>query len=418
MASNKYKYKVQESDFSALPELGDDLSAWTDWNGTDEITATNGYYIAVAETEANNTCERVGKRQVSSRVQSTITYMDGESEITGLTPTTYLEGIGATLPTEVTKQDYTFDGWYNNAGLTGDVVTEIGTSATGNKTFYAKFTGVAPQGEVYTDGGTTLTITTDESTGTKSFTWQETGEETITGTAKDSVPQTQGVDTAYFLDTGEKYYLVEITGDTTECTMVFDNASIYNRARFGTGQGATYAYIPLEPEDDGSGYTLEITEQVDHANQYTIMFDASAPILTDIALTAIGPTTIDLGDYGYTNTMHYSGNNQSFNTQVTISAIPIRYISVTTTDATMHDFGYMIWGASKYTLDQTNSTFTVENSTIHDVNKLSGTFTTSQDQQTGAYLMDFEYLDQTHDVFSMTIGEDGVADIEHVEQGE
>jgi len=141
VASNKYKYKVQASEFVDLPELDDDLSAWTTWNGTDEITATNGYYIAVAETESDFSCEKVGTTQVVSRVQSSITYMDGESEITGLTPATYLEGIGATLPT-ATKEGYTFDGWYANAELTGDVVTAIGTSATGNKTFYAKFTEV------------------------------------------------------------------------------------------------------------------------------------------------------------------------------------------------------------------------------------------------------------------------------------
>jgi uncharacterized repeat protein (TIGR02543 family) len=123
-----------------LPALGDDLSAWTTWDGTSEITATNGYYIAVAETESDFTCEKVGKVQVSSRIQSNITYMDGDTEITGLTPTTYLEGIGATLPDSVTKEGYTFNGWYANAELTGDVVESIGTGATGNKTFYAKFT--------------------------------------------------------------------------------------------------------------------------------------------------------------------------------------------------------------------------------------------------------------------------------------
>ena len=125
-----------------MPDLDDDLSAWTTWNGTDEISATNGYYIAVAETESDYSCERVGKTQVVSRIQSNITYMDGEAEITGLTPTTYLEGIGATLPVSVTKDGYTFDGWYANAELTGDVVTVIGTGATGNKTFYAKFTEI------------------------------------------------------------------------------------------------------------------------------------------------------------------------------------------------------------------------------------------------------------------------------------
>lgn len=64
VSSNKYKYKVQQADFSTLPDLGDDLSAWTTWDGTSEIAATNGYYIAVAETESDFTCEKVGKATV------------------------------------------------------------------------------------------------------------------------------------------------------------------------------------------------------------------------------------------------------------------------------------------------------------------------------------------------------------------
>lgn len=64
MTSNKYKYKVQQAEFSTLPELGDDLSAWTTWDGTSDISATNGYYIAVAETESDFTCEKVGTTTV------------------------------------------------------------------------------------------------------------------------------------------------------------------------------------------------------------------------------------------------------------------------------------------------------------------------------------------------------------------
>jgi len=46
--------------------LDDDLSAWTTWDGTSEIAATNGYYIAVAETESDFSCEKVGKATVVS----------------------------------------------------------------------------------------------------------------------------------------------------------------------------------------------------------------------------------------------------------------------------------------------------------------------------------------------------------------
>jgi len=43
------------------------LSAWTTWNGVSDITATNGYYIAVAETESDFTCEKVGTTQIVSK---------------------------------------------------------------------------------------------------------------------------------------------------------------------------------------------------------------------------------------------------------------------------------------------------------------------------------------------------------------
>ncbi len=67
VSTNKYKYRVQESDFTSLPELvGNNLTAWTTWDGTRDITATNGYYIAVAETNSNFICEKIGKTKVVS----------------------------------------------------------------------------------------------------------------------------------------------------------------------------------------------------------------------------------------------------------------------------------------------------------------------------------------------------------------
>ncbi|MBQ0075846.1 MAG: InlB B-repeat-containing protein, partial [Bacteroidales bacterium] len=53
--------------------------------------------------------------------------------------TSYTYGTGATLPTDVTKTDYKFRGWYSNEGLTEGPVTAIGTTETGNKTFWAKW---------------------------------------------------------------------------------------------------------------------------------------------------------------------------------------------------------------------------------------------------------------------------------------
>ena len=52
----------------------------------------------------------------------------------------YTYGTGATLPTDVTQEGYTFDGWYDNSGLNGEAVTTISTTATANKEYWAKWT--------------------------------------------------------------------------------------------------------------------------------------------------------------------------------------------------------------------------------------------------------------------------------------
>ena len=53
--------------------------------------------------------------------------------------TGYTYGVGATLPTDVTRTGYTFKGWYDNEGLTGNPVTAIGGAETGNKEYWAKW---------------------------------------------------------------------------------------------------------------------------------------------------------------------------------------------------------------------------------------------------------------------------------------
>ena len=53
--------------------------------------------------------------------------------------TSYTYGVGATLPTDVTRTGYTFKGWYDNEGLTGFPIAAIGDTETGNKEYWAKW---------------------------------------------------------------------------------------------------------------------------------------------------------------------------------------------------------------------------------------------------------------------------------------
>ena len=61
------------------------------------------------------------------------TIADGK-DVTG-----YTYGVGATLPTDVTRTGYTFKGWYDNENLTGNPVTAISNTETGNKEYWAKW---------------------------------------------------------------------------------------------------------------------------------------------------------------------------------------------------------------------------------------------------------------------------------------
>ena len=51
----------------------------------------------------------------------------------------YLYGLNTNLPTEVIKNGYSFEGWYENEGCTGLPVTVISDTSTGDKVYYAKW---------------------------------------------------------------------------------------------------------------------------------------------------------------------------------------------------------------------------------------------------------------------------------------
>ena len=95
-------------------------------------------------------------------VDYTITYMYGESTLTGLTPATYTVADAVTLPTEVNLGvvGVSFEAWTN---ANGDVVAdwEAGDK-TGNQTFYAQTAAVVPTA-IDPEGGTVEVTVTAES---------------------------------------------------------------------------------------------------------------------------------------------------------------------------------------------------------------------------------------------------------------
>ena len=81
--------------------------------------------------------------------------------------TSYTYGTGATLPTadDMSYIGHAFKGWYEDSNFSGNPVTEISTTATGAKTYYAKWlstdagiTAVSVDNTAGTINGTTITV--------------------------------------------------------------------------------------------------------------------------------------------------------------------------------------------------------------------------------------------------------------------
>ena len=89
----------------------------------------------------------------------TITYhLNGGSGT--MTPTTYtIESETFTLPDNPTKAGHTFAGWYANAELTGNDVTQIETGSTGDKAYWAKWDVASYTINFDLEGGTGETTT-------------------------------------------------------------------------------------------------------------------------------------------------------------------------------------------------------------------------------------------------------------------
>ena len=75
----------------------------------------------------------------------TVTLHPNEGTINSGNVTSYTHGTGATLPTDVTKDNKEFAGWYNNAGCTGSPVTAISATDWGVKEYWAKWIDEVPK---------------------------------------------------------------------------------------------------------------------------------------------------------------------------------------------------------------------------------------------------------------------------------
>ena len=196
--------------------------------------------------------------------------------------TSYTEGIGATLPTDVTKDGYTFLGWFD-----GDTKVEvIDTTATGNKSFRAKWDPI--------DCSIRLYAVLDGVTASTPFYWTTAKYGSSLQTALSLIPTDVLELTAYTRDHAFYY----ATGSAVAPNATVDLSVIlyvkYTTRTFtvsfdlndGTGktfaQTVAYGKTASEPETPKrSGYQF--------AGWYTsgrTQFDFSTPIMQNITLKA------------------------------------------------------------------------------------------------------------------------------------
>lgn len=65
----------------------------------------------------------------------------------------YVRGEKCVLPSNVTRSGFTFGGWYDNSNFIGNAYTEIPITATGDKSFYARWTTNYYSVNLFSNGG-------------------------------------------------------------------------------------------------------------------------------------------------------------------------------------------------------------------------------------------------------------------------
>ena len=210
--------------------------------------------------------------------------------------TGYTYGVGATLPTDVTRNGYTFKGWYDNENLTGSPVTAIGGAETGNKEYWAKWeinqytitfdtNGGSEIAPITQDYGTEITVPADPTR--KGYTFKGWDKE---------IPETMPAENI----------TVKAQWGINQYTITFDTNGGNEIAPITQDYG-TKITAPADPTRKGytfKGWDKEIPETMPaenitvkaqwEINQYTITFDTNggseiAPITQDYGTEITAP---------------------------------------------------------------------------------------------------------------------------------
>ena len=109
---------------------------------TETAAAAKNYSGFTAQSFAQTTILPDGSTVVEIKYDRnvyTVTLVADGGIIRADNVTEYTYGVGAKLPTNVTRGGFYFGGWYDNKNCSGTAIAEISAADIGNKTFYAKW---------------------------------------------------------------------------------------------------------------------------------------------------------------------------------------------------------------------------------------------------------------------------------------
>ena len=115
-----------------LPEPVYEGKMFVGWYESDGF---DGNPVELIPATATGTQEFWGKYNDMYRV----TLETNGGTVDSLDVASYVAGIGCDLPNKVSRKGYIFRGWYESEDFDGDRAFQVGTDASGDKTFYAKW---------------------------------------------------------------------------------------------------------------------------------------------------------------------------------------------------------------------------------------------------------------------------------------
>ncbi len=293
---------------ATLPTADDmDYTGHTFKGWYDNESLTGSPVTAIGGTEMGNK-EYWAKWEANTY---TVTLNTNGGTINSGNVTGYTYGVGATLPTadDMTYTGYTFKGWYDNEGLSGDPVTAIGDTETGNREYWAKWEANAYTVTLNTNGGTinsgnvtgytygvgaTLPTAGDMTyTGHTFKGWYDN--ENLTGDPVTAIGGTEMGNKEYWAKWEINQYTITVKPENgkADITITQDYGTPITAPADPTREGYTFAgwdkAIPATMPAENMTITAQWT-----INQYTITFDTAggseiAPITQDYGTPITAP---------------------------------------------------------------------------------------------------------------------------------